>query len=130
MTLENLVFDAEGGVKIKLKPELVVDSDDFIFSFASVPVTVLYHRKNKKGHLTYDLHKQIFITALTDFFPEATSYNHEHVLGAARIYSALLEQGHIKVREIRYNSSTDKYVDYKVYNNFKEYLAEMDDLVR
>ena len=27
MTLEGLVFDAEGGVKVELKLELVVDSD-------------------------------------------------------------------------------------------------------
>ena len=40
MALENLVFDVEGGVRIKLKPELIVNYNDPILSPASVPVTV------------------------------------------------------------------------------------------
>lgn len=122
MTLENLVFDAEGGVKVKLKPELVVENESFL---ASVPVTVTYNKRSKNGHLTYDLGKQIFITALTDFFPVAKDYNHDHVLDMARIYSALLETGHIKVREQRYDSVADQHVDHKVYSNFKEYRKEL-----
>ena len=124
MTLEGLVFDAEGGVKVELKLELVVDSDLGSF-LASVPVKVTYQGKIKDGYLTYDKGKKIFITALTDFFHEATSYNHQHVLEIAKTYTDLLADGRVKVKEEFRDHESGQVNEVKTYETYHRYRVEV-----
>ena len=122
MNLEKIVFDAEGGVIVELKPEMIVVNQKS--ALVSVPVSVSYQGKRKEGGLTYDMGKQHFITALSDFVPQAAGqYNPDVGSFMARMYSLLLDRGHVKVRE-RSKDSNDQEVE-KLYPTFSLYRLEL-----
>lgn len=122
MNLEKLVFDADGGVTVELKAELIVANPKSFL--VSVPVTVTYQGERKEGGLTYDLGKQHFITALTDFFPGAAGqYNPDVGSFMARIYSTLLNRDNVKVRE-QGTDSNGQPVN-KLYPTYSLYRLEL-----
>ena len=124
MALEKILFDAEGGIKVVLTPELVVHKDSPSY-LVLVPVMVMYGKEKRKGNLVYDLGKRCFITALTDFFPEADNYNREQVHEMAKLYSFLLERGNIKVKEMELDDGSNGWKEHQTYDNFHDYQIRL-----
>lgn len=126
--LEGQIYFMQGRVQIEVKPEAVVLIDDHS-ALLSVPVVVYSRDRQKVGHLTYDAGKQIFITALTDFFPEADEgdpeLNHSAMMHVAGKYSAMLDLGHVKVREVLHRDEEGKVLEENVYESYYDYLVSV-----
>jgi|SRR3989344_6298881 len=125
MKLEKMVFDADGGIKVELRPELIVLQYAGSNYLTYVPVSVSYEGQEKEGGLVYDPPTKHFITPLTDFFPEAAACNTEVGSYLGRIYSSLLQQGGVKVREQVYDFANDQWVDSNIFPTFNMYQAEV-----
>lgn len=111
MGLEELAFDVEG-VKVIIKPELQMyhqnaEHDPYI---GKVPVKVQYNLNDgtkieAEGFLRYDLGKNTFIDALTDFVPTDSNDTKlmkryaEGMSEVVRVYSLLLYVKDLKTRK-------------------------------
>ena len=116
------------GVQVLIKPEAVVSRDHHSLQIA-VPVIVYKDEQQKEGQLIYATDKQIFLSSLTDFFPEAeadSELTHSVMMHAAGKYSAMLHLGHVKVREVSYDTQGN-LLEEKVYDNYNDYRERVQE---
>jgi len=110
------------GVQVHIKPEAVVSKDNHSSQIA-VPVIVYKDERQKEGQLIYATDKQIFLSTLTYLFPEAeiSPVTMMHIAGK---YSAMLNLGYVKVREVSYDGQGN-LLEEKVYGNYHDYCEQV-----
>ncbi len=125
--LEGQIYFTLGRVQVEVKPEAVVSKND-LSDLVSVPIVVYHGNQQEESFMTYDTTKQIFLTSLTDFSSEAKEADPEltrsvmmHVAGK---YTAMLDLGHVKVREVSYDADGNLLKE-KVYDNFHSYFEKV-----
>ena len=62
---------------------------------------------------------------MTDFFYEATSYDHQHVLEITKTYTNLLVDGRVKVKEEFRDPESGQVKEVKTYKTFHQYRVEV-----
>ena len=125
--LEGQIIFTLGRVQAQIKPEALVSVHDDGSNLVSVPVVLYKGNERKEGNLLYAVDKQIFLSSLTDFFPEAeadSELTRSVMMHVAGKYSAMLDLGHVKVREMEYAVS-GKMLERAVYETHHDYVVQL-----
>ena len=127
--LEGQIIFTLGRVQAQIKPEALVSGRDDGSNLVSVPVVLYKGDERKEGNLLYAVDKQIFLSSLTTFFPEAeadSELTSSVMMHAAGKYSAMLHLGHVKVREVSYDGQGN-LLEEKVYDNYNDYRERVQE---
>ena len=125
--LEGQIIFTLGRVQAQIKPEALVSGRDDGSNLVSVPVVLYKGDERKEGNLLYAVDKQIFLSSLTTFFPEAeadSELTRSVMMHVAGKYAAMLELGHVKVRETEYGIS-GKMLQRAVYETYHDYVVKL-----